>query len=445
MTDTPFPQEIIRRKRDGEAVNETEIGTIVAGLADGSLSEAQAAAFAMAVCLNGMDQRETAALTRAMADSGETLDWPDVDRPVVDKHSTGGVGDTVSLILAPIVAACGGAVPMISGRGLGHTGGTLDKLDAIPGYNAMPDLKTFRKVVREVGCAIVGATSELAPADRRLYAIRDVTATVESIPLIVASILSKKLAAGLGGLVMDVKFGSGAFMRELPDARTLAEALVATGKAAGLPTVALLSDMDQPLARSAGNAVEVREAIAQLTARTGNARLRVLTLRLAAEMLQLAGLADNREDARRQADRALADGRAAERFQAMVGALGGPADLIERPDKHLPRAPVQREAPAPHPGYVAKMDARALGVAIMHLGGARHRAEDTVDPAVGLSGLAQVGDRVEAGTPLAIVHARDEQAADAAKARVLDAYTISESPAHPLPLVAARVPSGGEL
>lgn len=443
MTTRPFPQEIIRRKRDGDRLSEAEIDSLIAGLTDGSLSDAQAAAFAMAVCLKGMDARQTAALTRAMADSGERMKWSDLDRPVIDKHSTGGVGDTVSLILAPVVAACGAAVPMISGRGLGHTGGTLDKLGAIPGYATTPDRATFERVVREVGCAIVGATPQLAPADRRLYAIRDVTATVESVPLIVASILSKKLAAGVGGLVMDVKFGSGAFMPELSRALELAEALVDTGETAGLPTVALLTDMEQPLARCAGNALEVREAVTQLTGR-GGARLRVLTLRLAGEMLLLAGLANSREEARRHADDVLTNGAAAARFQAMVSALGGPADFVARPDTHLPAAAVQREVPAPRSGYVNRADARALGVTVMHLGGARRQPGDSVDPAVGLSRLAEVGERVEAGDPLAIVHARDAESADEAAGRVAAAYEIADAPSHPLPLVAARVPACGD-
>ncbi|MGF1609419.1 MAG: thymidine phosphorylase, partial [Kiloniellales bacterium] len=292
-----FPQEIIRRKRDGAALSEAEIAFMVEGLTSGALSEGQAAAFAMAVFFRGMERRECVALTKAMTRSGSMIDWSGLGRPVLDKHSTGGVGDKVSLMLAPLLAACGAAVPMISGRGLGHTGGTLDKLEAIPGYDTTPGLERLRTVVAEAGCAIIGQTAELAPADRRLYAIRDVTATVESVPLITASILSKKLAAGLDGLVMDVKVGNGAFMAEPAAARELAESLVAVAGAAGLPTVALITDMNQVLGRSAGNALEVREAIDYLTGASRDPRLHEVTLALAVEALLLGGLAGDAETA----------------------------------------------------------------------------------------------------------------------------------------------------
>ena len=340
MTSTSFfPQEIIRKKRDGGTLGEDEIAFFVRGLTDGAISEGQVAAFAMAVFFRGMSMDERTALTRAMTASGTVLEWPDAPGPVLDKHSTGGIGDKVSLMLAPILAACGAVVPMISGRGLGHTGGTLDKLDSIAGYATAPDLATLRRAVAEAGCAIVGQTAELAPADRRLYAIRDVTATVESVPLITASILSKKLAAGLDRLVMDVKFGSGAFVVRIEEASELAESIVAVAGAAGLPCAALLTDMNQVLGRSAGNAVEVREAIEYLTGAARERRLHEVTAALAAELLVMSGLAPDDSVARAMIETALDTGAAAERFARMAAALGGPSDLMERPDRHLgPRA-----------------------------------------------------------------------------------------------------------
>ena len=427
-------QEIIRKKRDGVVLSAHEIESFIAGIANGSVGEGQIAAFAMAVFFNDMTMDERVALTRAMRDSGRVIDWRGgacagsfaIDRPVVDKHSTGGVGDTVSLILAPLVAACGAAVPMISGRGLGHTGGTLDKLEAIPGYEVAPSVERLQAVVREVGCAIVGQTGELAPADSRIYATRDVTATVESIPLITASILAKKLAAGLDALVMDVKVGSGAFMPTLEKARELAASIVAVGRGAGLVTTALLTDMDQPLAPCAGNAIEVRCAIDVLTRRTHPMRLIEATFALAAEMLVSARLASTADAALRDLDRALTSGRAAECFAKMVTALGGPSDLLEHPDRHLLRAPCQRAVHAPSDGVVRAIDVRALGMAVVALGGGRRRAEDRIDPAVGLSALAQIGASVKAGDAIALIDARDESQAARAAGVVLQSYSIVE-------------------
>ncbi|MDO9285607.1 MAG: thymidine phosphorylase [Aquabacterium sp.] len=335
-----LPAEIIRSKRDRHALSEAQILAFVRGLVDGSWSEGQVAALAMAVLLNGMDRAECVALTRAMTQSGQVLRWPTggVSRPVVDKHSTGGVGDKVSLVLAPIVAACGGLVPMISGRGLGHTGGTLDKLQALPGYEVAPSRVRLLRVLHDSGCAIVGASAELAPADRRLYAIRDVTATVESVPLITASILSKKLAAGLGSLVMDVKLGNGAFMHDLAEARALSESLVAVAAGAGLPCRALITDMNQVLGLSAGNALEVAESVDFLTGAVQEPRLRALTLALAAQMLHGAGLAPSVASGAALAEAALTSGRAAEHFARMVAGLGGPRDVLA--DAQLPTAPV---------------------------------------------------------------------------------------------------------
>jgi thymidine phosphorylase len=401
---------------------------------DGAMSDAQVAAFAMAVYFRGMTWEECAALTRAMANSGTVLDWAGVglDGPILDKHSTGGVGDTVSLILAPLVAACGGFVPMISGRGLGHTGGTLDKLASIPGYETAPDLARFRATVRRAGCAIVGPTAELAPADRRLYAIRDVTATVDSVPLITASILSKKLAAGLDALVMDVKVGSGAFTGSVESAQALAESLVTVAADAGLRTVAWLTDMNQVLGHHVGNALEVREAMDFLSGRRREARLHAVTSALAREMLVLGGLARDHAEAERPVERALTSGAAAERFGRMVVALGGPVDVLERPDRHLPAAPVQLVVTPERPGTVLRVDTRRLGLTVVTLGGGRQRPEDAVDPAVGLADLAGPGDAVGPDRPLAVVHARSMADATAAATTVRDAMTVGDGPAGPI-------------
>ncbi len=419
-----LPQEIIRTKRDRGELAPDDIGRFVRGLVDESFGEGQVAALAMAIFLNGMTRAEAVALTLAMRDSGDVLAWPDLDRPVADKHSTGGVGDNVSLMLAPIVAACGVAVPMISGRGLGHTGGTLDKMDSIPGYRTTPTSDLFLRTVARAGCAIIGQTGNLAPADRRFYAIRDVTGTVESIPLITASILSKKLAAGLHALVLDVKAGSGAFMASVDDAMALARSLVEVAAGAGLPTTALVTDMNQPLASAAGNAVEVRNAIDFLTGRHRDARLEEVTLALAGEMLVSSGRADGPDEAAALAAEALSAGRAAETFQRMVRELGGPADLIEEPGRHLPEAPVQRAVEAPAAGILRSCRTRDLGITVVELGGGRLRPSDTVDHAVGLSGLKRLGSRLEKGEPLAVVHARTDESAARATAAVLACYEI---------------------
>lgn len=433
-----IPQEIIRAKRDGAALDPADIKAFIAGFEGERVTEGQVAAFAMAVFFNGMRRVETVALTEAMRDSGDVLDWSGFDRPILDKHSTGGVGDNVSLLLAPIVAACGGAVPMISGRGLGHTGGTLDKMESIPGYSVTPDNALFRRTVAKVGCAIIGQTGRLAPADKRFYAIRDVTATVESIPLITASILSKKLAAGLQGLVLDVKSGSGAFMAREEDARTLAASLVEVANGAGLKTTALLTGMDEPLASAAGNAVEVAHAVRFLIGAHQDTRLRDVTLGLAAEMLALGGLAADASDGRRKAEAALADGRAAEIFGRMVAALGGPADFVERMEHHLPKAAVVATVDVRGEGFVTAVDTRALGLAVVALGGGRTRPQDGVDPAVGLTDLAGLGQRLHPGDPLCRVHARsDAEARDAAN-RVRGAYATGDTAPEPQPAIIAR-------
>ena len=414
-------QEIIRHKRDGLALDRAQIDAFVGGLVDlsqgpASWSESQVAAMAMAMFLNGMSGTETVALTHAMTHSGEVLDWSSANLPgpILDKHSTGGVGDKVSLLLAPIVAACGGFVPMISGRGLGHTGGTLDKFDSIPGYQTTPSADRLRAALRSAGCVVVGQTATLAPADRRLYAIRDVTATVESIPLITASILSKKLAAGLQGLVLDVKVGNGAFAADLAAAQALARSIVNVAEGAGLPTRALITDMNEVLGSSCGNALEVREAIAFLRGDAREPRLLEVTRMLSAELLLIGGLSDRIEYALDKIDAALADGRALERFARMVAALGGPVDFVERADAYLAWAPVQRVLTAARSGWVGSMTTREIGLLAIELGGGRRQAGDAVDHRVGLSGLSAVGRKVEAGAPLATVHAADAASAAAA-------------------------------
>jgi len=432
-------QEIIRRKRDGEQLSRNEIADFIAGLVRGDVTDGQAAALAMAIFFRGMAPAEAADLTRAMAQSGTRLTWNDLPGPVLDKHSTGGVGDNISLILAPAVAACGGFVPMISGRGLGHTGGTLDKLDSIDGYNTAPDLSLFRKVVCDIGCAIIGQTDDLAPADRKLYAIRDVTATVESIPLITASILSKKLAAGLQGLVMDVKTGSGAFMREESEARALAQSLARVAGEAGLPTISLITDMNEPLASSVGNAVEVLHAIDHLTGRKREPRVQEVVVALGAEMLLLGKLATSLDEARGKIETALNSGAAADYFQRMTAALGGPSDILIKPQNYVPQAPVIRPLVAPRAGFVSAMETREIGMSLVVLGGARMRPQDAIDYAVGLTDIISLGTKIDSGDPLALIHARDEASADEVMQRLLRAITIRDEAPQIAPLIKERL------
>jgi thymidine phosphorylase len=428
--------EVIRSKRDGNALSAEEIAFLVAGITDGGLSDAQVGAVAMCFFLRGLDASERVALTTAMRDSGTVLAW-DLDRPVLDKHSTGGVGDKVSLILAPVLAACGAAVPMISGRGLGHSGGTLDKLDAIPGYASTPSIEVIRRVVRDTGCAIVGQTADLAPADRRLYAVRDATGTVESIPLIVASILSKKLAEGLDALVLDVKYGSGAFMATREDADALARALVEVANGAGLDTSALITDMNEVLGTTAGNALEVREAVDHLTGASREPRLHEVTVALAASVLVQARLAEDEAAGREAVQRSLDDGSAAERFGAMVAALGGPADFVENPT--LPSAPVTRPVTPERPGYVDRVDTRAVGLVVTGLGGNRRREDDQIDYSVGLSEVAPIGAEVGPDRPLAIVHARGDSSAEEAARALLAAVHVGAEPPAQRPVLVGRV------
>ena len=424
-----LPQEIIRKKRDGFALSDSEIQFFVQGITQNSVTEGQIAALAMAVFFNGMTMPERIALTCAMRDSGSVLNWAELDLPgpVLDKHSTGGVGDVVSLMLGPMVAACGGYVPMISGRGLGHTGGTLDKFDAIPGYQTSPLNAIFKKVVKEVGVAIIGQTSDLAPADKRFYATRDVTATVESIPLITASILSKKLAAGLEALVMDVKVGSGAFMPTYEQSEELAKSIVAVANGAGCRTTALLTDMNQVLATSAGNAVEVREAVRYLTGEYRHPRLHEVTMALCAEMLLSGGLAATETEARTKLQQVLDNGKAAEVFARMVAALGGPADFVENYDSHLEKAEIVRPVYASSSGIIQQIDTRALGMAVVALGGGRLRAADEIDHAVGLTEVISLGELADSTRPVAWVHARSEAQFEQTAAVIRNAIQVGEA------------------
>jgi len=420
-------QEFIRQKRDKSTLAAADIQEFCAGIVKGTVSEGQIGSFCMAVFLNGLTLDERVGLTLAMANSGIRLDWSkeNLDGPVLDKHSTGGVGDKVSLMLAPIIAACGGYVPMISGRGLGHTGGTLDKMDSIPGYVSQPDLDTLRKVIHSTGCAVIGATKDIAPADKTMYGVRDVTATVESIDLITASILSKKLAAGLDGLILDVKFGTGAFMQDYKDAKALAQSLVTVSNGADLPCRALMTDMNEILGTTAGNAIEVIEAIQFLRNENIDRRLYDITMNLCAEMLVLGKLAANTEDGLKKCAAVLENGKAAALFDKMVVELGGPANICDTYDKHLKLAPVKRAIYAKENGIISAIDTRAVGISIIELGGGRRVAADKIDHAVGLEKIAALGTAVDTkNQPLAIMYAKDAATADKAESLIRDAFTI---------------------
>ncbi|MFM4724290.1 thymidine phosphorylase [Aeromonas veronii] len=436
-----LPQEIIRKKRNGEALSTQEIQFFVQGITNNTIGEGQIAALAMAVYFKDMTMDERVALTCAMRDSGMVLTWDHLNLggPIVDKHSTGGVGDVVSLMLGPMVAACGGFVPMISGRGLGHTGGTLDKLDAIPGYQTSVDNDRFLKVVKEAGVAIIGQTGDLAPADKRIYAVRDITATVESIAMITGSILSKKLASGLEALVMDVKVGSGAFMPTFEASEELAKSIVAVANGAGCRTSALLTDMNQVLASSAGNAVEVREAVRYLTGEYCNPRIHEVTMALCAEMLISAGLASDERDARTKLQAVLDNGKAAEIFGRMVTGLGGPADFMERYDAYLPKAAIVRPVFAANSGFVTAMDTRELGLAVVAMGGGRRAAGDKLDYAVGLTDFIRLGQSVDADKPIAMIHAQTEEQYAQAASMVQAAVRIGGERPEALPEVYRRI------
>lgn len=431
--------DVIRKKRDGGELSDDEIQFFVDGLADNSLPAEQVSSLAMAIFLNSMSFEEAGKLTLAMAASGTVLDWSSegLDGPVVDKHSTGGVGDKVSFLLAPIAAACGCYVPMISGRGLGHTGGTTDKAESIPGYDATPDFHTFRKIVREIGCAIIGQTADLAPADRRFYSIRDVTGTVESVPLITASILSKKIAAGLQGLVMDVKVGSGAFMDTQERAKELAQSIIGTAAKAGLETHALITDMNEVLGTTAGNALEIEESVLYLQNVRRDARLDDVTLSLCAEMLVVGGLEDDRSKARARCDEAVTSGRAAEVFGRMVRALGGPADFVDKHAQYLVKAPVVRAVHAA--GFVTSVNTRAIGNAIIELGGGRRKVGEALDLSVGFSEIAPIGTKTDGNTPLAVIHAASDADAIKAEQNLLAACRLGESAPKSRPVISEIV------
>jgi thymidine phosphorylase len=447
MTETKLiPQEVIRKKRDGTILSTEDIQAFVAGITDGRVADSQISALAMAVFFNGMSPDEGAALTLAMRDSGDVIDWKalgfEADAPIVDKHSTGGVGDKVSLMLAPIVAACGGLVPMISGRGLGHTGGTLDKFEAIAGYDPYPSIERFADIVKTIGCSIIGQTGQLAPADKRFYAVRDVTATVESIPLITASILSKKLSAGLSSLVMDVKFGSGAFMPTYEASKELAQNIVRVANAANTPTRALLTDMNQVLGRTAGNAVEVIETIEFLTNPSeADGRLLDVTIALAAHMIVLAGIEGDVAVAQHKADAALRSGKAAEIFEQMVMAQGGTKNILTHYKQSLKLAPVERAIFCSSQGYVSVMDTRAIGMAVVGMDGGRTDPKANIDHSVGYTHICQLGDEIDPAAPVARVRCQTEDQADAAAAAFLGAIELSDTKPHLKPVVSEIIES----
>ena len=433
--------EIIRKKRDGNSLSRAEIEFFVAGLADGSIPAEQVSSLAMAIFLNSMSTEEASCLTLGMANSGTVLQWQDqvLGGPVVDKHSTGGVGDKVSFLLAPIAAACGCYVPMITGRGLGHTGGTTDKVESIPGYNATPEFAVFKKVVKTTGCAIIGQTEDLAPADRRLYAIRDVTATVESIPLITASVLSKKIAAGLDALDMDIKVGSGAFMPSAERAEELARSIVATAAEADLATHALITDMNECLGSTAGNALEIAESVRFLRNEERESRLDEVVMALTAQMLVVGGVETNTDAALTKVDESVTSGRAAEIFGRMVHALGGPADIVDSYADHLPKANLQQAVFAETSGYVSTVDAFAIGNAIIELGGGRRTMSDELDLSVGLSDVAPIGTPVDDKVPLAVVHANSAESAELAASIVRQAVTVSDAAPADRPVIYATL------
>lgn len=431
------PYELIKKKRDGGTLAADDIRAFIDGYTEGDVTDYQMSAMCMAIFFRGLSSAELAAWTRAMLESGDVLDLSDTPGVKVDKHSTGGVGDKVSLSLAPLAAACGVVVPMVSGRGLGHTGGTLDKLESIPGFEVDLPVAEYRRLVKEVGACLIGQTSRLAPADKKLYALRDVTATVDCLPLIASSIMSKKLAEGIDALLLDVKVGSGAFMKSLDDARALARAMIDIGKDMGKRVVALITNMDEPLGRTVGNALEVVEAVEMLRGQAP-ADYTELTLALTAEMLVLGGRAETLEVARAQLDQAITSGAAEAKLRALVTAQGGDARAIEDLSR-LPRARHQAQVLAARDGYVTRIDSEAVGLAAMALGAGRARTTDTIDPAVGFVLEKKVGEAVKASEPLVTVHYNDDESLEDVRARVLAAYTVGDAPPAPRPIVVERL------
>lgn len=434
-----LPQEIIRKKRNHQILSNDEIQNFIQGVTSGEIMDAQTAALTMAIFLNGLNADETVSLTMAMRDSGDVLDWTGFDKPIVDKHSSGGVGDKVSLMLAPMIAACGAYVPMISGRGLGHTGGTLDKFDSITGYQTMPDNELFKKTVKEAGCAIIGQTGNLAPADKKIYAIRDICGTVESIHLITASILSKKLSAGLECLVMDLKCGNGAFMDNIEDAQKLAHSIVNVAKLAGTKTNAVLTDMNQVLGKSVGNALEVAEAVEYLKGQNVDPRLHQVTIELCAELLLSAKLANSLEHAKQKLEHSLSSGQALEIFAHMVSSLGGPKDFVENPQKYLPQAAIVRPLFANQSGYVSAMQTRNIGLSIINLKGGRIRSDQKLDYATGYTNFCQIGDLVDKKTPLCFIHAQTEEDWQQAAVELLDNITIRDIKPQNTPVIIEKI------
>ena len=434
-----LPQEIIRKKRNKETLSKDEIDFFIKGVTDGSIMDAQTAALTMAIFLNKLNNEEKVDLTLAMRDSGDVLHWQGFNGPIVDKHSSGGVGDKVSLMLAPMIAACGGYVPMISGRGLGHTGGTLDKFDSIPGYQTMPNNDLFYKTVKEVGCAIIGQTGNLAPADKKIYAIRDVCGTVESVDLITASILSKKLAAGLDCLIMDLKCGNGAFMDNLEDGRALAHSIVNVANGAGTKTKAILTDMNQVLGRNVGNALEVAEAVEYLQGKNVDSRLHQVTMELCSELLVISQLAPHIDEAKQKLEKALSSGKALEIFARMVTALGGPKDFVENYEKYLPKAAIIKPLFAQKSGYVAEMQTRNIGLSIIGLKGGRIRSDQKLDYATGYTEFCQIGDWVDNEKPLCFIHAQTENDWQIAAQDLLNNIKISEEKPQAKPTIIEKI------
>ena len=418
-------KELISKKRLGKELTKNEINWFISNLTSNHLSEGQIASLAMAICLKGMTFEERVQLTLAMKNSGKTLSW-DLPGPIIDKHSTGGVGDTVSLILAPVLAACGAYVPMISGRGLGHTGGTLDKFDSIPGYNTSPNESLLRRVVSKVGCAIIGQTNELAPADKRLYAIRDITGTVESIDLITASILSKKLAAGLEGLVIDVKYGNGAFMQDFNEASNLAKSLVTVSNKSGCKTTALVTDMNQPLSQSIGNSLEVLAAIDILKGSSKDYRLLDVSNSLGISILCSSNMCKNKKEAQLLISSVLSSGKAAEKFSQMVSELGGANDFFEKPQNYLTPSNIQKNICCKKSGYVKKVNTKNLGIILIVLGGGRQKVEDAIDFSVGIKLLIEKGTYVEKNQPICTLYARDQESFNIAEKEIIESFEIGE-------------------
>ena len=429
-----IPQEIIRKKRNKQVLSKEEISLFVKGLTDGSFSDSQVAAMSMAIFLNGMIAKETVNLTEAMTTSGDTINWAGVvDTDLVcDKHSTGGVGDKTSVILAPILAACGLFVPMISGRGLGHTGGTLDKFDSIPGYNTQPDLDTFKKTVKEVGCAIIGQTSNLAPADKKLYSIRDIVGTVESLPLITSSILSKKIASGLKTLVLDVKVGNGSFNSTIDIARELSNSLVKVAQGAGLQCEAIITDMNQVLGKSAGHILEMSECINFLKNQEKESRLEIITYELVASILMMSQNL-SKEDALKKINTVISNGQAAEKFEKMVHALGGPSDIMSSDDNHLKIKAIKKDIFSTQSGWVKEIKTRDLGLILIELGGGRKQVTDKINFNVGYDQVLRIGDKVDTSTPLLTVYTNSEDDYENVRKKIEDCFIIADTEVSELP------------